>query len=300
MLPYHPQLAQLVKAAPSGPEWVHELKYDGYRIGCRVQDGRVTLLSRRGNDWTTQFPEIAKAASALKVTSALLDGEVCSVLPDGRTSFQALQNSTGRLIYFVFDLLYLDGRSLLREPLDARKRALKKIVRGARIQFADHIDADGPAAFREACRLGLEGIVSKRHDQPYLSGKRQGWLKTKCVQRQEFVVGGFTDPEGSRQGLGALLVGYFDRGTLVFAGKVGTGFTAKSARELRAALERIEVKTCPFTPPPAGWLGRNAHWVTPALVAEVVFTEWTDEGKIRHPSFQGLRADKKPQEVGRE
>src|SRR5579872_1882469 len=300
MPPYHPQLAQLVKDAPSGPEWVHELKYDGYRIGCRIERGRVTLLSRRGNDWTANFPEIAKAAAALEVRSALLDGEVCSVLPDGRTSFQALQNSTGRRVYFVFDLLYLDGRALARDPLDARKAALKTIVRGPRLQFADHIDADGPAAFREACRLGLEGIVSKRRDQPYLAGKRQGWLKTKCVRRQEFVIGGFTDPEGARQGLGALLVGTYEKDRLVFAGKVGTGFTTKSARELRAALERVEVQTCPFTPPPAGWLGRHAHWAAPRLVAEVEFTEWTDEGKIRHPSFQGLRADKKAREVRRE
>jgi len=312
MPPYQPQLAQLVKRAPSGDGWVHELKYDGYRIGCRIERGRVTLLSRRGNDWTANFPVIAKTAEALEVRSALLDGEVCSVLPDGRTSFQALQNysgaprrsggaaQAGRLVYYVFDLLYLDGRSFVSDTLDMRKRALKTIVRGARIQFAEHLEADGPAAFREACRLGLEGIVSKRRDQPYLLGKRQGWLKTKCVQRQEFVIGGFTDPEGSRQGIGALLAGYFDRDRLVFAGKVGTGFTTKSARELRAALERIEVKTCPFTPPPAGWLGRHAHWVTPTLVGEVEFTEWTDEGKIRHPSFQGLRADKKAREVGRE
>src|SRR5579859_6459772 len=308
---YSPQLAQLVKEAPSGPEWVHELKYDGYRIGCRIDNGRVTLLSRRGNDWTAHFPEIAKAAAALHVSAALLDGEVCSVLPDGRTSFQALQNSglarrrgstaaAGRLVYFVFDLLYLDGRSLVRDTLDARKRALKKIVRGARIHFADHIDGDGPDAFREACRLGLEGIVSKRRDQPYLPGKRQGWLKTKCVQRQEFVIGGFTDPEGSRQGIGALLVGLYEKQRHVFAGKVGTGFTTKGARELRATLERVEVKACPFTPPPAGWLGRHAHWAAPRLVAEVEFTEWTDEGKIRHPSFQGLRADKKAREVRRE
>jgi bifunctional non-homologous end joining protein LigD len=300
MPPYKPQLAQLVASAPSGPQWVHELKYDGYRIGCRIQRGRVTLLSRRGNDWTAHFPDIAKAAAAMKLTSALIDGEACSVLADGRTSFQALQNSSGRLIYFAFDLLYLDGRSLLREPLHARKAALKRIVRGARIQFADHIDGDGPAAFREACRMKLEGIVSKRVDEPYLLGKRQGWLKTKCVQRQEFVIGGFTDPEGSRQGIGALLVGVYEKDRLVFGGKVGTGFTTAVARDLRAALERIETDRSPFTPPPTGWLSKHAHWVKPSLVCEVVFTEWTDEGKIRHPSFQGLRRDKRATEVVRE
>ena len=215
-----------MKSAPTGDEWLHELKYDGYRIGCRIDGGAVTLLSRKGNDWTASFPEIARAAKALKVKSALLDGEVCVVLPDGRTSFQGLQNlasaDRARLVYFVFDLMYLDGRSLAGEPLEARKAALKTIVRGERIQFSDHLEADGPDAFREACRLRLEGIISKPRNQPYLSGKRAGWLKTKCVQRQEFVIGGFTDPEGAREGIGALLVGFYDDDRLVFSGKVGT------------------------------------------------------------------------------
>src|SRR5436190_1000147 len=183
---YRPQLAQLVKTAPSGPEWVHELKYDGYRIGCRIDGGRATLVTRNGNDWTKAFPEIAEAAARLKVKTALLDGEVCVVLPDGRTSFQALQNLSRedrrRLVYFVFDLLFLDGRPLAREPLDVRKAALQRIVRGPRIQFAAHFEGDGPAAFREACRLGLEGIISKERSQPYAAGKRTGWVKTKCVQ----------------------------------------------------------------------------------------------------------------------
>ena len=301
---YDPQLAQLVKQAPSGGEWLHELKYDGYRIGCRIDGESVTLVSRNSKDWTAAFPEIARAAQTLRVKSALIDGEVCLVLPDGRTSFQALQNlaaaDRSRLVYFAFDLLHLDGRSLVSEPLEVRKAALQKIVRGARIQFSAHMDADGPDAYREACRLRLEGIISKPRHAPYLSGKRAGWLKTKCVNRQEFVIGGFTDPEGSREGIGALLVGVYEADRLVFAGKVGTGFTVKSARELRTTLNRIEVPSAPFTPPPPGWLGRNAHWVKPALVAEVEFTEWTDDGKIRHPSFQGLRRDKRPATVVRE
>ena len=301
---YDPQLAQLVKTAPSGSEWLHELKYDGYRIGCRIDHGTVTLLSRNGKDWTAAFPEVVRAAKALKVKSALIDGEVCVVLPDGRTSFQALQNlaaaDRSRLKYFAFDLIYLNGRSLVQEPLDARKAALKKIVRGDRITFSEHMEADGPDAFREACRLRLEGIISKLRTGPYQTGKRAGWLKTKCVNRQEFVIGGFTDPEGSREGIGALLVGVYRGDRLVFAGKVGTGFTVKSARELRTTLNRIEIPATPFTPAPPGWLGRNAHWVKPALVAEVEFTEWTDDGKIRHPSFQGLRRDKRPDAVVRE
>jgi bifunctional non-homologous end joining protein LigD len=302
--PYDPQLAQLVKTAPSGAGWVHEIKYDGYRIGCRIDRGRVTLISRNGKDWTEAFPEIARAAQTLKVTSALLDGEVCVVLPDGRTSFQALQNLSRddrrRLVYFAFDLLYLDGASLVREGLEERKRALQRIVRGARIRFAEHLEGDGPDAYREACRLGLEGIISKPRGQAYQLGKRGGWVKTKCVFRQEFVIGGFTDPEGAREGIGALLIGTYRDRRLVFAGKVGTGFTTKGARDLRARLNRLETRDCPFTPRPAGWLGTHAHWVAPDLVCEVMFTEWTSDGKIRHPSFQGLRGDKAAASVVRE
>jgi bifunctional non-homologous end joining protein LigD len=299
--PYKPQLAQLVKTAPSGPDWVHEMKYDGYRIGCRIENGRITLLSRNGKDWTEAFEEIARAARAMKARTALLDGEVCMVLPDGRTSFQALQNrAEGRLVYFVFDLLHLDGRDFIPEPLDVRKEALRKIVKGDRILFGDHLDADGPVAFREACRLRLEGIISKDRHLPYLLGKRGRWLKTKCVRRQEFVIGGFTDPEGARVGIGALLVGYYDGHDLVFAGKVGTGFTTKGARELRSTLNKLETTESPFSTPPAGWLGKNAHWVKPKLVAEVAFTEWTNDGKIRHPSFQGLRHDKDPKRIVKE
>lgn len=293
-----------MKTAPSGTEWLHELKYDGYRIGCRISGGVATLLSRNGKDWTEAFPEIARAAETLKVQSALIDGEVCLLLPDGRTSFQALQNlaaaDRARLVYFVFDLIHLDGRSLIREPLEARKAALRTITRGKRIVFSDHLDADGPDAFREACRLRFEGIISKPRHAAYQPGKRLGWLKTKCVKRQEFVIGGFTDPEGSREGIGALLVGVYDGKRLVFAGKVGTGFTAKIARELRADLSRDEIAASPFAPPPTGPLGRKAHWVKPRLVGEVEFTEWTDDGKIRHPSFQGLRRDKEPAQVVRE
>jgi bifunctional non-homologous end joining protein LigD len=206
-------------------------------------------------------------------------------------------------VYFVFDLLRLDGQTLEQLPLEQRKARLKKLVgsrKTGRIRFSEHVEGNGEAFFAEACRAGLEGIVSKRRDQPYRAGRHGGWLKTKCVQRQEFVIGGFTDPEGMRAGIGALLIGYYDGERLVFCGKVGTGFTHKMTLDLRAKLDRIEIKTSPFTPPPPGSLGRNAHWVKPALACEVVFTEWTSDGKIRHPSFQGLRADKNPKEIVRE
>ena len=160
--------------------------------------------------------------------------------------------------------------------------------------------ATGNGSSGRHAALGLEGIISKRRDQPYHAGRHRDWVKTKCVLRQEFVIGGFTDPEGSREGIGALLIGYYEDERLVFAGKVGTGFTRHAALDLRRRLDAIERKTCPFTPPPAGALGRRAHWVKPALVGEVVFTEWTGDGKIRHPSFQGLRLDKRAKEVRRE
>lgn len=307
---YKPQLARLVKQAPDGPEWLHEMKYDGYRIGCRIERGAISLISRNGKDWTAAFPEVVKAARDLGVRDALIDGEIAIVLPDGRTSFQALQNAfTGGvrhgLVYFVFDLLHAGGETIARQPLEARKAALLRLVgkptaRG-RIRYSDHVIGSGPRMFEESCRLGLEGIISKKRDAPYKAGRADTWLKTKCVRRQEFVVGGFTDPEGSRQGIGALLVGVTaDDGRLRFAGKVGTGFTTATVRSLRQQLERIEQRECPFDPRPENRLGRNAHWVKPKLVAEVAFSEWTDEGRIRHPSFQGLRLDKRPSAVVRE
>ncbi|MGE0446094.1 MAG: non-homologous end-joining DNA ligase [Vicinamibacterales bacterium] len=306
MADYLPQLAALVKTPPSGDEWVHEIKFDGFRIGCRVRKGRITLLSRNGKDRTAAFPDVVRAVEKLGLDDALLDGEVASVLPDGRTSFQALQNAgaqRGTIVYFVFDLLLLGRERIERLPLRERKARLRALLgRGAkgRIRYSDHVDGNGDAFFAQACRMGLEGIISKRADLPYKPGRHGGWLKTKCVMRQEFVVGGFTDPEGARAGIGALLIGVYDGPRLVFAGRVGTGFTHTMTLDLRAKLDTIETRTCPFDPPPAGPLARTAHWVRPVLVCEVVFTEWTTDGKVRHPSFQGLRGDKKPREVVRE
>ena len=306
---YRPQLATLVKEAPLGDEWLHEVKYDGYRIGARVRNGRVALYSRNGKDWTAAFPGVAESVAALGASDALLDGEVAMVLPDGRTSFQALQNvlsseATGATIaYFVFDLLRLDGERLGPLPLEERKVRLRKLVgrrKAGTVRYSDHVIGRGDEFFRQACDAGLEGIISKRRDQPSHPGRHRDWLKTKCVLRQELVIAGFTDPEGSRQGIGALLVGYYERDRLAFAGKVGTGFTHRSALDLRRRLEALEVRTCPFTPAPAGVLARRAHWVRPALVGEIAFTEWTSDGKIRHPSFQGLRRDKSPKQVVRE
>jgi len=307
---YRPQLARLVKDPPAGDEWLHEMKYDGYRIGCVVRDQSVALFSRNGKDWTAAFPEVAAAVRQLGVRDALFDGEVAIALPDGRTSFQALQNAfsggTRRgLAYFVFDVLRLAGENLQGQPLERRKQTLSGLLgktgRRAVVRYSEHVAGRGRELFEEACRLQLEGIISKRRDAPYKAGRGDTWLKTKCVRRQEFVIGGFTEPEGSRQGIGALLIGYYDAaGALVFAGKVGTGFSVATATDLRKRLAALERVKSPFVPPPAGALARKARWVLPKLVGEVVFTEWTSDGKIRHPSFQGLRRDKSAREVRRE
>jgi bifunctional non-homologous end joining protein LigD len=301
-----PQLATLVTEAPAGDGWLHELKFDGYRILARVQDGRARLISRNGNDWTGNFPSLTAALESLPVSQALIDGEVAVVLPDGTTSFQALQNALsqrdqGELVYFAFDLPHLDGYDLTRARLEDRKAALQPLLTGAgsALRYSAHVVGSGQEFFDNACRLSLEGIVSKRRDAPYEAGRGGSWLKVKCLRRQEVVIGGFTEPSGSRTGLGALLVGVHEAGGgLRYVGKVGTGYTEKVLRDLRRRLEALEEAKSPFSPPPKG-VGA-AHWVKPELVAEVAFTEWTGDGKMRHPSFQGLRTDKPAREVVRE
>ena len=303
---YAPQLATLVKLPPAGDEWLHEIKFDGYRIGCHVRGDRVTLTSRNGKDWTAAFPGIVEAARRIKADDVLVDGEIAAVLPDGRTSFQAMQQRDGTradIVYFVFDLLHLDGERVARLPLEERKARLRRLVgagQKGRIRYSEHVLGSGVPMLQEACRLGLEGIISKRRDQPSVPGRSDAWLKIKCTRRQEFVIGGFTEPQGTRAGLGALLIGYYAGRQLVFAGRVGTGFAHKVALDLRRQLDAITRPSPPFTPPPTGPLARTARWVKPQLVCEVAFTEWTNDGQLRHPSFQGIRLDKKPAEVVRE
>ena len=309
-----PQLATLVAEAPRGEEWVHEIKLDGYRTLCAVKGGRARMWTRNGKDWTDRFRAIAAAAAGLPVEEALLDGEVVVLLPDGTTSFQALQNvlsnspeARGELLYFAFDLLHLDGWDLRGAPLLERKRLLAELLAAAAdspVRFSEHVQGRGEDFFRQACGFALEGVVSKRADLPYRRGRGKDWLKVKCLRRQEFVVVGYTDPEGSRTGFGALLLavnatGETDAG-LVFAGKVGTGFGEATLRTLARRLEKLEIDKPAFRNPPRGAEARRSHWVRPELVAEVAFTEWTDEGILRHPSFQGLREDKPPAEVVRE
>jgi bifunctional non-homologous end joining protein LigD len=303
---YKPQLATLAKAPPAGDEWLHEIKYDGYRMGCAVFPRGVRLTSRNALDYTSAFPEIAADAKALGVRSALIDGEVAVLLDDGRASFQALQQAMSSpsaragLVYLVFDLLELDGEPLLNQPLEARKARLKTLVeRGgaARIRYADHVVGHGSAFYAQATKLGIEGIVSKRRDAVYQPGRRAGWLKIKCLREQPFVIGGYTDQEGMHGGLGALLVGYYAGGRLTFAGRVGTGFTQKSGAALLARLTPQARRTSPFDPPPAGPLARSAHFVEPTLVCRVAFAEWTDDDRIRHPVFHGLATGVDPTQV---
>jgi bifunctional non-homologous end joining protein LigD len=305
-----PQLATLVDQPPHGDGWIHEIKYDGYRALLALDGGDAHLTTRRGNDWTARFQPIATAAADLSARQALVDGEVVVQEPDGTTSFQALQNvlaeeRQGELVYFAFDLLYLDGWDLRGAPLAERKRALEALLAGlpagSPIRYGQHVLGRGDDFFREACGFGLEGIVAKRAALPYHPGRSKDWLKVKCIKRQELVVVGYTDPEGSRTGFGALLLAvHDDAGALTFAGKVGTGFDQAALVRLHRKLKAIERKTPAFANAPRGAEARRSHWVEPKLVAEVAFTEWTDEGILRHPSFQGLREDKDPAEIVRE
>jgi bifunctional non-homologous end joining protein LigD len=301
-----PQLATLVSQPPTGAHWVHEIKLDGYRILLRIERGRATLLTRNRQDWTNRYASIAAAAAALPVKSALLDGEVVALDRRGIPSFQALQHASaleaGRsLAYVAFDLLFLDGRDLRSEPLVERKAQLARLLRGSHgpLGYSEHFEGPGKAVYDRACRMGLEGIVSKQKQAPYSSGRGQAWLKTKCMARQEFVIAGYTEPAGARSEFGALLLGVHDRsGQLVYAGRVGTGFNQATLKALGRRLRSLEQPQCPFASVPSA--SQGVHWVSPVLVAEVTFTEWTQDGLLRHPSFTALREDKPAAEVIRE
>ncbi|MET0442007.1 MAG: non-homologous end-joining DNA ligase [Casimicrobiaceae bacterium] len=303
-----PMLATLVDEAPTGDDWYHEIKYDGYRMMCRIAGGKARLYSRNGNDWTDRFTAVTRDLAKLPVSEAWIDGEVVVVDHRGRTSFQSLQNAlaspTARgIALFVFDVLFLDGRDLRDLPLEDRKRVLHDAVGDGlgTVRPSPDVRGNGREFIRQACALGLEGCVSKRADSRYLPGVRtRGWVKVKCVQRQEMVIGGYTDPRGTRTGFGALLLGYYADGALRYAGKVGTGFDVKLLATLAPQLERRERASPPFVDPPRGFEAKGAHWVRPDLVAEIAFTEWSRDGALRHPSFEGLRLDKKARDVVRE
>jgi bifunctional non-homologous end joining protein LigD len=307
-----PELPSLVQKAPQGPEWLHELKLDGYRILGFVRDGRANLFTRRGNDWTHRFPAVATALQELAGSVDLIvDGEVVALRPDGTSDFQALQNmmrqgNDQQIAFCAFDLLYYSHHDLREVPLIERKKLLSRLMsqqpRAHTIRYNDHITGDGSQVFSIACRHALEGIVAKRADSHYVQGRTTDWVKVKCIKRQEFVIGGWTEPSGGREALGALLVGYFRAPSeLVYCGRVGTGFSQQSLRDVHQLLVPLEQKQSPFFKRPAGVAARGAiHWVKPKAVAEVAFSAWTDDGLLRHASFEGIREDKPPTEITRE
>jgi bifunctional non-homologous end joining protein LigD len=307
-----PELATLVDAAPEDAAWIYETKYDGYRCLLAIGGGRAICYTRRGHDWTDRFGSLVEPARALPVESALLDGEVVVLDEAGRSSFALMQGAlktAAPLVYVAFDLLWLDGEDLRDLPLLERKRRLRGILgrrRTGQLRFSEHLEGRGAAILERLCGAGFEGIVAKRGDAPYRSGRGRDWLKIKCTRRQEFVIGGWSPSQHGRS-FGSLLIGYFERGRLVYAGRVGTGFDAARLSSLGTALARLERADCPFEAVPRS-VARDARWVQPKLVAEVDFTELTRDGLVRHGAFVGLRGDKparaarieRPRRVSRE
>jgi bifunctional non-homologous end joining protein LigD len=309
------QLATLVDTPPKSEEWVHEVKFDGYRLLGFFDKGNVVLRTRNGKDWTERFPSLAAALKTLRAKDAVLDMEAVILNQEGKSSFQALQAALGdggepdEIVAYVFDLLYLDGEDLSKLALTERKEKLRTLLKQAKqkntsLRYSDHVIGRGAEMFQKACRAGLEGIVSKRADAPYLGGRQNTWLKVKCAQRQEFIILGFSDARKGSRALGALYLGYRKNDVLKYAGKVGTGFSMKSARQLVDRFAGIAVKEPLLTRAETKGLGagewNSVHWVKPKLLCEVNFTEWTEDGHIRHPSFQGLREDKSAGEVKQE
>jgi bifunctional non-homologous end joining protein LigD len=298
-----PMLASLAKDAPGGDDWIHEIKFDGYRLLARVEAGGCTLFTRNGHDWTAKFPAIAAACAALPCDQAWLDGEVVALDHHGISRFHDLQSalSEGRdagLVYHLFDLVHLDGFDLFRVGLEERKGALKDLLGGAAppLRYTDHLDGRGEAFRRQACAFALEGIISKRRGQPYRPGRAKTWLKVKCTSRQEFVVAGWVPPQGRRTGVGAMLIGIYGRaGAFTSCGRVGTGFGEREAARLE---QRLSALVRPDPPFPSREKG--VTWVEPRLVIEVEFSEWTPDGQLRHPSYQGIREDKEARDVVRE
>ncbi len=304
-----PELATLVDVVPEGEEWLHEIKFDGYRVLARVDGGGVKLMTRGGKDWTSRMRPVAEVLKGLAAKSAVLDGEVVVLDALGVSDFQKLQNALDgqdqSLVYEVFDLRHLDGWDLERVALVERKRALEALLdrselSAERVRYSDHVVGRGRSFFERACSMGLEGVVSKRAESVYRAARTREWVKTKCLRRQEFIVVGYSEPSGSRVGLGALLIGYHEDGALRSAGRVGTGFTDARLRDLAERLRPLERARAPVEDPPRGAAARGVHWVEPKLVVEVAFTEWTKDGSLRHPSFKGLREDKGAADVVRE
>jgi bifunctional non-homologous end joining protein LigD len=306
-----PQLALLVKTPPSGNGWAHEIKFDGYRLHARISHN-TQLLTRQGFDWTYRYPGTADALNELPTRSAYIDGEIVALRADGTTSFDDLQaamdnKSTDQLVYFAFDLLFLDGKDLRYEPLRERKRLLEKLLRHApsSIRYTEHVVGNGSDFLEAARRLGVEGMVSKAVDAPYKPNERGTWRKCKLLHLQEFVVVGFTAPRGSRQHFGSLLLGFYDRaGRLRYAGRGGAGISDRELKRLYKRMTPLLTETMPLAEPPrtSGRFGtplelEEIRWVKPELVVAVTFLAWTREGLLRQVRYHGLREDKAPGSV---
>ena len=299
--PFQPvQLAKLVDKVPSGERWIHEIKYDGYRILVAVGGGAAKAYTRSGLDWSHRFVPLLEEATTLNVGSALIDGEAVVVDDQGRSSFQKLQSALkgdpGAIVYYAFDLLSLDGEDLTGLPLIERKERLRGLLpSGAKlIHYSDHIRGSGEQMLNKLCAAGLEGVISKKADEPYVGSRAGGWLKIKCIKRQEFVIVGWTQSDKARE-FRSLLLGVNEDGKLRYAGKVGTGFNEREMVRLLKLMTPFEVKTATVEAPPGAV--RGAHWLKPRLVAEIAYAEMTDEGVLRHPSYLGLREDKRAEAV---
>ena len=307
---FEPQLATLVKNAPRGNEWLHEIKYDGYRILAFIDNDSVKLYSRNGKEWTHKFPSISKSLLSFPAQNAIIDGEIVALRQDGSMDFQALQNALkgkkqANLYYYIFDLPYYNDFDLSSSPLLQRKTLLRTCYDQMdqtrdRIRFTDHILGSGENVYKRACNMHLEGLVSKRTDSSYEQKRSKSWLKVKCMKRQEFVIGGYTEPSGSRMGFGALLLGYYKDDELIYSGKVGTGFSQKTIQDLLSGLKKMERDKPAYKDPPRGAAAKGVHWVEPERIVEIEFLEWTRENHLRQPSFKGLRQDKSAKSVTRE
>ena len=300
-----PCLAQRQKDVPDGKQWVHEIKFDGYRLQARIEHGNVTLLTRNNLDWTKRFSRVAKSLTALDVETAILDGEVVVEHEDGTTSFSELvadlkAGTGGRMVYYAFDLLYLEGIDLRGAALVERKSVLAKVLRGRKsgaLRFSEHFAVDGPHMLDKACEFGLEGIISKRADKPYRSGRTGDWIKITCHLTDEFVIGGYLDSTAQKKAVGALVMGRYHRGRLRYMGRVGTGFSRTTAAELWKTAQPLRRATPPFADKLDPEQRRGVVWLRPELVAQVEYRALTGDGLLRHAAFKLLREDKSAEEA---
>ena len=306
---FAPELATLVDAPPPDPEeWVFEVKFDGYRMLARIENGTVRLITRNNNDWTEKLAPLQKELERMGLPDGWYDGEIVVHDANGRPNFGMLQlafdgSNSADILYFLFDVPYLGGYDLRNVALVERRALLEGALAQARpsekVRFSAEFGNDPEGLVVAACKIGLEGVIGKRRDSHYVSRRSPEWIKLKCGMRQEFVIGGYTDPKGSRQGVGSLLLGTYDKdGVLRYCGNVGSGFNADSLRDITKKLKALDTDESPF--PPRSVPGRKHHWVKPKLIAEVSFSEWTNTGSIRHPVFQGLRSDKPAKGITRE